>query len=151
MMKKIISLLFLSLAFTTLKAQTAEDSVKTTINQFFQGMKKVDTTLLRSTMTEGVIFQSIARTKEGKMVVRTESVSEFLAVISKQAIDALDERITFDVVRVDGSLASVWTPYKFYVNDKFQHCGANSFQLVKLEGVWKIQYIIDTRRKQGCE
>jgi Putative lumazine-binding len=150
-MKKQILLLLLSFVFTTLKAQTAEDSVKATINQFFQGMKKVDTTLLRSTMTEGVIFQSIARTKEGKMMVRTESVSDFLITISRQAVDALDERITFDVVRVDGNLASVWTPYKFYVNDKFQHCGANSFQLVKIEGVWKIQYIIDTRRKQGCE
>jgi hypothetical protein len=145
-MKKQFLLLILTLGFTSVNAQTAEDSVKATINQFFKGMKMVDTTLLRSTMTEGVIFQSIARTKEGKTFVRTESVADFLVSISKQAVGVLDERITFDVVRVDDSLASVWTPYQFYVNEKYRHQGANSFQLVKIEGVWKIQYIIDTRR-----
>jgi Putative lumazine-binding len=151
MMKKPFLLLILALGFTSINAQTAEDSVKATINQFFKGMKTADSTLIKATMTEGVIFQSMARTKEGKMIVRTENVSDFFTSISKQAVGSLDERITFDVVRVDGNLASVWTPYKFYVNEKFMHCGANSFQLVKIEGVWKIQYLIDTRRKQGCE
>jgi hypothetical protein len=145
-MKKQFLLFILVLGFTSVNAQTAEDSVKATINQFFKGMKTVDTTLIRGTMTEGVIFQSIARTKEGKTIVRTESVADFLVSISKQAVGALDERITFDIVRVDGSLASVWTPYQFYVNEKYRHQGANSFQLVKIEGVWKIQYLIDTRR-----
>ena len=151
MMKKSILLLCLSVVFTTLNAQTAEDSVKATINQFFQGMKKADSTLIRSTMTEGVIFQSIARTKEGKMIVRTENVNDFLTIIAKQTVDALDERITFDVVRIDGNLASVWTPYKFYVHEKFMHCGADSFQLVNLDGTWKIQYLVDTRRKENCD
>jgi hypothetical protein len=151
MMKKQFLLLILALGFTSVNAQTAEDSVKATINQFFKGMKTADSTLIKSTMTEGVIFQSMARTKEGKMMVRTENVSDFFTSISKQPVGSLDERITFDVVRVDGNLASVWTPYKFYVNEKFMHCGANSFQLVKIDGVWKIQYLIDTRRKQGCE
>ena len=43
------------------------------------------------------------------------------------------------------------TPYKFYVGEKFSHCGVNSFQLVKIRGEWKIQYIIDTRRRQNCD
>ncbi len=150
-MKKQILIVLFSIFFTTLKAQTAEDSVKAVINQFFQGMKKADTTLIRNTMTEGVIFQTIARTKEGNMTVRSENVNDFLAFVAKQPKDAVDERITFDMVRVDGNLASVWTPYKFYMNEKFMHCGANSFQLVKLDGSWKIQYLVDTRRKQGCE
>ena len=63
----------------------------------------------------------------------------------------LDERISFETVKVDGDLAIAWTPYKFYLGDQFSHCGVNSFQLVKLEGVWRIQYLIDTRRRQGCE
>lgn len=151
MMKKQILILLLSIVFTSLKAQTAEDSVKAIINQFFQGMKKADTTLIRSTMTEGVIFQTIARNKEGRMIVRSENVNDFLAFVAKQPKDAVDERITFDMVRIDGNLASVWTPYKFYMNEKFIHCGANSFQLVKLDGTWRIQYLVDTRRKQGCE
>jgi hypothetical protein len=63
----------------------------------------------------------------------------------------LDERILDYQIKIDGALASAWTPYNFYVNGNFSHCGVNSFQLVKMDDVWKIVYIIDTRRKEPCE
>jgi hypothetical protein len=53
-------------------------------------------------------------------------------------------------VLIDGNLASVWTDYKFYIGEKFSHCGVNSFQLFKGDDGWKIIYIIDTRRKDNC-
>jgi Putative lumazine-binding len=152
-MKKLILFLFaLSLFGTTATAQiTAEDSVKTVITQFFKGMKIGDTAAIRATFTEGVIFQTIARTKEGATVVKTESVDDFLKVVAKEEHGVLDERITFGQVLVDGTLASVWTPYNFFYKGQFAHCGANSFQMVKINGNWRIQYLIDTRRKKGCD
>ncbi|UWX56421.1 hypothetical protein NYZ99_09635 [Maribacter litopenaei] len=54
-------------------------------------------------------------------------------------------------IQIDGAMANAWTPYEFRINDNFSHCGVNSFQMVKLEGEWKIIYLIDTRRKEGCE
>ena len=150
-MKKLIIIGFISTFSMVIKAQTAEDSVKMTINHFFEGMKKSDTTLIRTTLTEGVIFQTITRKKDGNLMVRTENVNEFLTFIANPQKDVADERITFESIKIDGALASVWAPYKFYSGEKFSHCGANSFQLVKVDGAWKIQYIIDTRRRQGCE
>ncbi|MBL7814937.1 MAG: nuclear transport factor 2 family protein [Saprospiraceae bacterium] len=150
-MKKSLLFVFSLLFFSQLTAQTATDSVKTTINNFFDGMKSGDTTLIKSTLTEGVIFQTIGRTKEGTPMVKTENVSDFLASIGKMEKGVADERITFKTIEIDGTLASVWTPYQFYFKGQFSHCGANSFQLVKIEGNWRIQYIIDTRRKKGCE
>ncbi len=48
-------------------------------------------------------------------------------------------------------MANVWAPYEFYLNNDFSHCGVNSFQLF-FDGIqWKIIYLIDTRRKQGCK
>ena len=47
-------------------------------------------------------------------------------------------------------MANAWAPYEFYINSEFSHCGINSFQLIKIEGNWKIIYIIDTRRKDNC-
>lgn len=132
-------------------AQTAEDSVKTTVNTLFNAMKNSDTELLKSVFADSAILQTIVRNKEGKTVVQTERVADFAEQVSKIPKDAADERITFDVVRVDGALAIAWTPYRFYFNGKFSHCGANSFQLVRFNGVWKIQYLIDTRRRAGCE
>ena len=150
MKKLIVFSLFLHLSIT-LNAQTAVDSVKMTINQFFEGMKKGDSSLIRNTLTEGVIFQTIARTLEGGLTVRTENVNDFLKFIASPKKAIPDERITFETIKIDGALASVWTPYKFYMGEQFSHCGANSFQLVKTDGSWKIQYIIDTRRRQECD
>lgn len=150
-MRKITALVFILFSILSIKAQTAEDSVKMTINRFFEGMKKSDTLLLKSTMMEGIIFQTIARSKENETIVKTENVAAFLTSIATPRKDIADERITFESIKIDGSLASVWTPYKFYMGEKFSHCGANSFQLVRQNGSWKIQYIIDTRRKNGCD
>ncbi len=146
----VIILLAVCLSFTA-NAQTAEDSVKAVVNNLFTGMKNADAVLLKSTFADSAILQTITRNKEGKTIIQTEEVAGFVEQVSKMPKDAADERITFDVLRIDGPLAIVWTPYKFYFNGKFSHCGVNSFQLVRINGNWKIQYLIDTRRRAGCE
>lgn len=62
----------------------------------------------------------------------------------------LEKLLYFDI-NIDGNLASAWTPYEFYVNGSFSHCGSNSFQLFKNNGNWEIIFLVDTRRRQGCE
>jgi hypothetical protein len=131
-------------------AQSSEDSVKATINTLFAGMKNADAVLLKSAFGDSAILQTITRTKEGKTVVKNESVDEFAEFVSQLKKDSADERIVFETIKIDGPLAIAWTPYQFYHNGMFSHCGVNSFQLVRFDGVWKIQYLIDTRRRQGC-
>lgn len=135
----------------TINAQTTQDSVKAAINKLFEGMKNSDAELIQTAFADSAVLQTISRNKDGKTIVRNEAVANFAASVSKLPKGAADERIVFDVVKIDGPLAIVWTPYKFYYNGNFSHCGVNSFQLVKLNGDWKIQYLIDTRRKKGCE
>jgi hypothetical protein len=149
-MKHFLILLTLAASFTC-QAQSSEDSVKAVINNMFAGMKNADVNLLKSSFADSIVLQTIARNKEGNAVVRNETANDFIDFISKEQPGNADERITYDVVKVDGPLAIAWTPYKFYYKGQFSHCGVNSFQLVRFNGVWKIQYIIDTRRKQGCE
>ena len=131
-------------------SQRPEDSVKMVINNMFTAMKNADPVLLKSSFADSMVLQTISRSKEGKLVVRNEAPSGFIDFISKESPGNADERITFDVVKVDGPLAIAWTPYNFYYKGTFSHCGVNSFQLVRFSGEWKIQYLIDTRRKQGC-
>ncbi|MBM3415550.1 MAG: nuclear transport factor 2 family protein [Bacteroidetes bacterium] len=135
---------------TTVTAQTAEDSVKAVINTVFTAMKKADGDMLKSCFSDSIILQMIGRNKEGKTIVRNENPQAFVDQVSRAKPDSLDERISFETIKIDGPLAIAWTPYSFYFNGQFSHCGVNSFQLVRFNGVWKIQYIIDTRRRQGC-
>ena len=151
MKKFCILLTTLFLSYTISFAQTTEDSVKATINNLFAGMKNADADAIRAAFADSAILQTIGRNKEGQTVIRTDAVSGFAESISKLTKGAADERITFETIKIDGPLAIVWTPYKFYFNEKLSHCGVNSFQLVRINGAWKIQYLIDTRRRTGCE
>lgn len=146
--------LTLSLTFVLsnqITAQTAEDSVKAAVNQMFTAMRNSDSAALVNSFSESAVLQTISRNKEGKTIVRTENISGFGSNISKLGKGDADERITFGAVYIDGALASVWTPYQFFFKGNFSHCGVNSFQLVRINGEWKIQYIIDTRRKDNCK
>ncbi|MBC7902576.1 MAG: hypothetical protein H7Y27_04110 [Gemmatimonadaceae bacterium] len=142
---------FLTFAVNTAKSQSTEDSVKTAVNLLFEGMKKADPAKIAASFGDSAVLQTISRTKEGSTVIRNVSVKDFATSIGKLAAGAADEQISFGSIKIDGPLASVWTPYKFYFNGQFSHCGVNSFQMVRINGVWKIQYLIDTRRKTNCE
>lgn len=139
----IVILFFSSFCFGQ---NTDKDLVKENIEKLFSGMKSADTAIIKSAFTQTAILQTI--TKDG--AVKTESLESFLSSISGLSKNDADERIKIETIHIDGNLASVFTPYEFYFKGKFSHCGANSFQLVKQNNVWKIQYLIDTRRK-NCE
>jgi hypothetical protein len=130
--------------------QAATDAVKQTINTLFDAMRKGDSTLLKSVFAKDMILQSISTSKEGKAILTTEKGDGFAKAIGTPHAAVYDERITFDVIKIDGDLASVWAPYKFYLGDKFSHCGVDVFQLMKTIDGWKIIYIVDTRRKDNC-
>jgi hypothetical protein len=150
-MKQIFFIAILIVAGITSRAQTTEDSVKAAITLLFDGMKNSDAAKIQSAFADSAILQTIMNTKDGKLVIKNELVKDFATSISKIAKGYADERIEFENIKIDGPLASVWTPYKFYYKGQFLHCGVDSYQLVRINGVWKIQYLIDTRRKQPCE
>ncbi|SHG32753.1 nuclear transport factor 2 family protein [Chryseobacterium vrystaatense] len=135
-----------ALLFSTFCFGQQNQEIEKPIRNLFLGMKNADPELMKSAFAENAILQSIS--KEG--TVKNENVQEFIASVSKFSKDDLDEKIIIDAIHSDGGLASVFTPYSFYFKGKFSHCGANSFQLVKQQNDWKIQYIIDTRRKENC-
>ena len=132
------------------KPENPEKDIKATINRFFEGMEKGDTALLKSACAPSMVLQTYMADKEGAMQVYTETFADFLKMVGGVSADQYDERIKFEAIHAEKSLASAWTPYTFYINEKRSHCGTNSFQLIKTAEGWKIQYIIDTRRKQGC-
>jgi hypothetical protein len=150
-MKKLFILSIAVMAYTYSFAQTAEDSVKQIVNQMFVAMKTSDVPLFKASFTDSAFLQTIATDRNTeRMKIKNEDINAFAQMVGQLPKDSADERITFDVVKIDGDLASVWTPYQFYYNGRFSHCGVNSFQVVRLNGVWKIHYLIDTRRKANC-
>ncbi|RAJ05815.1 nuclear transport factor 2 family protein [Arenibacter echinorum] len=141
------------LALNFVNAQnSAEEMVKNTIDSFFEAFHQQDSVALKETVSRDIVLQTIGKDADGREVVKTDSFSHFLkSIVSIPATTKFEERIKSYNIQIDGAMANAWTDYEFWVNDSFSHCGVNSFQLFNDQGVWKIIYLIDTRRKEGCD
>jgi hypothetical protein len=149
-MKKLFILLAIACFSTQAFCQTDKEDIKKAINTMFDAMRKGDSTMLKSVFADGLAFQGIHNKPDGTVVLENEKPDGFIKAVGTPHKEVWDERITYGDIKVDGPLASVWTPYKFYLGQKFSHCGVNFFQLMKASTGWKIIYIVDTRRKDNC-
>lgn len=149
-MKNLIFIVLPLIICTSINAQVnnQKDSVEVAqvIHNMFTAMKTSDTNLLKTCFSSTAVFQTII-TRKDTTKVKNEIVQDFINSIGKQLPGSLDERITIGSLLIDATLASVWTPYLFYFKGQYSHQGVNSFQLVRHTEGWKIQYLIDTRRK----
>ncbi len=151
-MKRNLILLLTCLTAQVLFAQqpgSVSEEVKKTIQTLFDGMRKGDSAMVSSTFSSKIIMQTVGELN-GKVEVKAGNPAAFLRSVGTPHKDVYDERITFDRIQIDADLANVWTSYKFYIGDRFSHCGVNSMTLVKENGAWKLVHIIDTRRKENC-
>jgi hypothetical protein len=149
---KVFFLLLLTNTNGVFKAisQANEEGVKRTINTFFSAMKNADTITLKNCFADHMQLHTIVPDKIGNNTVMAQKPQDFLQAIGVLTAGAADEKFDYETIKIDGPLAVVWTPYQFYFNGNFSHCGVNSFQLIWVSNSWKIQSIIDTRRKKGC-
>lgn len=148
-------LLFISACFLFLNAvpvaaqpDPAED-VESVIKTLFDAMRAADGAAFRSAITEDVQFQRVTR-KEGKAVLTTSDMEQFIRTVEQSAAGSLDEQLSAISINTDGDLATAWMNYTFYYDGKFSHCGVNSMNLLKTESGWKIFSIVDTRRQDDC-
>jgi len=155
-MNKLFIGVFFLLYLSTPYTQAQEDKkkeVQKTIEKLFEGMNEVDTNKVRSTFHESARLQTVFfHPKEQKTAIHTSlTIDNFFKQIATGQKGAFKEHILEYTIQVDENMATAWTPYKFYLNGVFSHCGVNAFQLVNINDTWQIVQIIDTRRKQNCD
>lgn len=150
-MKKLIILITLCVGFALHSQEYENERVKQTIISFFDAFHKQDTTALKSMAKGNIKMQSISVNKEGETVLQESNFNDFVRNIASIPKDrTFEEKLLDFTINVDGQMANAWTPYEFWYNGKFSHCGVNSFQLIKEEDAWKIIYLVDTRRRENC-
>lgn len=155
-MGKIILSLILGLCLIgNIYAQTEtdeQDEATAPIKQLFEGMMKKDTNIIKAVFHADATLNTIAVNKEGVPQYMSTPIGQFITGIGKiPAKQKLEEKILSYEVKIDGRMASVWTPYEFYFGGQFSHCGVNVFTLFKSAEGWLITAITDTRRREGCK
>ena len=123
-------------------------AVVATVQKFFDTMASRDVDGARAVlMPEGVLFA--VGEQNGQPAPRASSIEEYLNRLPARKSE-YRERMWNPEVRVHGPLASVWTPYDFWIDGKFSHCGVDVFDLVKTTEGWKISGGAYTVERTGC-
>ncbi|HIB46792.1 MAG TPA: nuclear transport factor 2 family protein [Flavobacteriaceae bacterium] len=151
-MKSILFFLAFSIPLViSAQSNFTEQDAKQLVDTFFEGFHKGDTVMMRSVLAPSVRLQTAASDKDGVAQLSDDSILNLLNAIANRPADQnWEERLLDYKVQVDGNIAHVWTPYEFWFNGNFSHCGANAFTIAKTEAGWKIIHLIDSRRREGC-
>ncbi|MDG1573087.1 nuclear transport factor 2 family protein [Robiginitalea sp. M366] len=151
--KHIAALLLLGLLTFSTQAQSEQQrAVRRTIDQFFEGYHARDTATMLAVIRPGVVVQTVGTNLEGNPFLATGSMDDLVKHVVRipDSVQFRENLLDYQI-SVDGNMANAWTPYAFYLQGAFHHCGVNSFQLFHDGKAWQIIYLIDTRRREGCE
>ncbi len=148
---KILFTVALLAAACSARAQSTQDSVRAAVNLLFIAMKNADSAQLMTAFDDSAVLQTIVVDSAGNVKALRYPASTFASAIARLPKGAADEQVKLESIKIDGPLASVWAPYHFYYNGTLLHCGVDSFQLIRANGVWKILYIVDTRKMGACD
>lgn len=122
------------------------------INKLFRAMLEADSSGLAACFHPSAKLNTVGYDDNGTAILEETVVKDFLALLSKAPKGILKEVLHYTEVRIDGDLATAWTPYTFYLRGEISHCGANAFQLARTgtNGSWQIINITDSRQKENC-
>lgn len=152
-MRVIISVITICIAFAGNAQSTfTEKDAKQVVDTFFDGFHEGDTLKMKSVLHDEVVLQTVYSRSESEHHLSTLGAKDLLtAIVNRPASQKWDERLLDYRIQIDGNLAQVWTPYEFWLNGTFSHCGANAFTLIRTNEGWKILTLIDSRRKSSCK
>lgn len=124
-------------------AGSDEADIVGTVQRLFDALESGDEELLRSVMDPSVVMH-YAETVDGEPAFGSATLDD-LAMRITSSEERLVERMWDPIVLLDGPLATVWTPYDFYVGETFSHCGIDVANLLRTEDGWRIVGLSWTR------
>jgi len=125
------------------------EAVLAVVQAFFDTMAAKDVAGARRTVVPEGRFHSAGQ-QDGKPRIRAFTSEDYLKDLSVPMKPNVRERMWNPEVRIRGFVASVWTPYDFWRDGKFSHCGIDSFDLIKTDEGWRIAGISYTVESK-CE
>jgi hypothetical protein len=133
-------------AFAPTEADRAD--ILKTIDTFLLALGNGDRELQKSIELPDGMLAIVRITKDGAGPVRRMSHSDSQ---NQPAHDPFVEMYWNPIVEMRGPFAHVWAPYELRDNGAVVHCGIDAFQLVKIEGVWKIHSGMSSMEPDACE
>lgn len=142
------ALALILLGCSCLPAAGTEDSraILAAVQTLFNGMAQHDAEMIKSAMTPDA---KLVGARSGRPA-STVSRDDFAASIAANKSQLL-ERIWNPEVLIRGNIAMVWAEYDFHLNGQLNHCGVDTFLMLKTDEGWKATAISYTSETEGCK
>ena len=124
----------------------ADTSPISPVQALFDGMREHNSEKILAQFTDNA---TLKRVKPDGQIQQTD-IGKFATSIANHP-KYLDEQLLSVNIAVEGNLASVWTPFAFYIDGTLSHCGSNHFTVVKVQESWKLLDVIDVGYEGNCE
>ncbi|MDB2443831.1 nuclear transport factor 2 family protein [Gammaproteobacteria bacterium] len=148
-MRSFLFVLAAALSHHTFAQSDDEKLVRATAEQFFLAIETKDRALLESIMVPGSLNISTQELQNDQAKITTLNYASMIDLLTG-AGNEKKERAWDETILVRGHIAVYWAPYDFHIDQKFTHCGIDSFQLIKKEGRWLISNASWTRETLNC-
>ena len=137
----------LGCALPAAAADAEETAIVAQIERFFGAMRAQDAATIKTVLLDDTTFSAQRSGPEGFKLSRIPG-KDFADRVSGQK--GLDERMWDPTVMRRGPIAMVWAPYEFRLDGKTTHCGIDVFDMVKVEGTWRIARLMWTQEPDAC-
>ena len=148
-MRLFLFALAVALSHHTFGQSDDERLVRATAEQFFLAIETKDRALLESILVPGSLNISTQELQNDQAKITTLNYASMIDLLTGTGNEK-KERAWDETILVQGHIAVYWAPYDFHVDQKFTHCGIDSFQLIKKEGHWLISNASWTRETLNC-
>jgi hypothetical protein len=129
-------------------ANTEEVAILAVVDRFMLAITKDDLALMAELqVADGMTF--VDRPVEGRRTIVGRPNSYWVDP-AHASNDQVRERYWNPTVLVRGQIAVVWTPYEFWRNGKTSHCGIDTFDMVKIDGRWRVGNAMWTVEPDAC-
>lgn len=139
-MKLILTILFVFVfSAANVIAQGGDDkkAALAVVNQLFTEMAAANPAGIVALHTPTSDLAGVFRTKDGKTQYQSINGEKFSQMFTDKT-KVMKEEMYDPKIEISGDWAMVWGRYVFFVGDKLTHCGINQFNLVRIDGAWKI-------------
>ncbi len=130
------------------KSNEAKDALAV-VNNLFEAMRTKNADAIRAAFYPDGQLTATQR-RDGRPNIRVYTGDSFSKLIVETK-GQLIERMYKPETLITGDLALVRGRYGFFVDDRFSHCGLNSFHLMRTADGWKIVNAASTIEMEGCE
>lgn len=136
---KLLTLAFVAVSAMSVSAQHNDDAKAAigVVNQLFAEMAAANPAGIVALHTPTSDLAAVFKQRDGKSRYQSFNGEAFSKMFTDKT-KVMREEMYDPKVEVHNDWAMVWGRYVFFNGDKLSHCGINQFNLIRIDGTWKI-------------